>query len=163
MRLQLVRERVELQELRSLGVALGEARGGAQDVEVDLDLLFDPRAPNLDDDLPACPQERVELAKDARQMRPAGHTRHLERTPGALDAGTHRRPHAPVGALYTRGSAVKVPGDEPATRRRERLRRMPSTRRPAPGWLEHGSPFARVWVVRTVRTTVTANLPCAGR
>ena len=59
--LELVGERLDLQELRGLGVA-GDQRGGrAQQREVELDLLDDPRPPDLHHDL----RGRSSAARDA--------------------------------------------------------------------------------------------------
>ena len=48
--LELVRERLELEELRRLGAPLEEARRRADDVEIEVDLLHHSRPPHLHDD-----------------------------------------------------------------------------------------------------------------
>ena len=62
--LELVGERVQLQQLRGVGVLLGDRGGLAQELEVERDLLDDPGPAHLDDDLAAALQERaVDLAR----------------------------------------------------------------------------------------------------
>ena len=58
MRLELVGERVRLQELRTLGPPLEQRRGLAHQREVELDLLLDAGTANLDDHLTAALEER---------------------------------------------------------------------------------------------------------
>lgn len=61
--LELVGERRELQQARGLGAVLGHRRERAQEIEIERDLLSDPRPPHFHDDLAAAPGERpVDLA-----------------------------------------------------------------------------------------------------
>jgi hypothetical protein len=48
---ELVGERCQLKQPRRLGTLLREAGGRADEIEIDVDLLLDPGAPNFDDDL----------------------------------------------------------------------------------------------------------------
>ena len=60
--LELVRERLELEELRRLGALLEQARRRADDVEVEVDVLDDPRPPDLHHDVaPIREHRRVDL------------------------------------------------------------------------------------------------------
>src|SRR5881398_1459094 len=62
MRLELVGQRLELKHASCLRVAFEQARAGAQQLEVDLDLLDRPRPANLDDDLsPVSQESRMDL------------------------------------------------------------------------------------------------------
>ena len=63
-RLELLRERLHLDEPGRLGVALGEGGQRAQQLEVERDLLLDPRPAHLDDDLAARAQERAVDLRD---------------------------------------------------------------------------------------------------
>ncbi len=62
--LELVRERLQLDEPGRLRVPLGEGGQGAQQLQVERDLLLDPRPPHLDDDLAARPEERAVDLRD---------------------------------------------------------------------------------------------------
>src|SRR5919204_1215365 len=60
--LELVRERLELEELRRLGAPLEQARRRADDVEVEVDLFHHSRPPHLHDDrLAGAEERRVDL------------------------------------------------------------------------------------------------------
>jgi len=69
---QLLRQRGELKEARGLGPALDERRLPSEQVEVDLHLLDDPRAPYLHDDLAAGLQERRTDLRDRRRRERLG-------------------------------------------------------------------------------------------
>ena len=66
MGLELIGERLHLNEPGRLGVALGEGGQSAEQLQVERDLLLDPRPSHLDDDLAARAQQRSVDLRDRR-------------------------------------------------------------------------------------------------
>jgi hypothetical protein len=70
--LELVGDRVELEQLGRLGVARQQPGGRPQERQVHLDLLEDPRATDLDHDVASALEERTVRLRDRRRCKRSG-------------------------------------------------------------------------------------------
>ena len=127
--LELVRERVQLQQLCGPGMLLGDRRRLPQELEVERDLLDDPRPAHLDDDLaPALQQRGVDLADRRARKRLLVDRREMLETDVFRDRLPERRERKRRDVVDELAELVDVDVREQVRPRREQLAELDERR-----------------------------------